>query len=182
MLGPLVILAILSVIGGFIGVPQAMGGHDEIGHFLEPVLGAVPRVAGESSGLELSLSASAVAIGLLGLLVVHIMYKAKPELPGKLAAQFRGLYTLLLNKYWVDQLYGAIVVTPLLLISRYLLKALIDRGIIDGAGLAAGATAQGFGAIVQRVQSGNIRSYAGWLAVGAAVVIIVAYFGLTAHF
>src|SRR5271170_4332911 len=54
MLGPLVILAILSVIGGFIGVPQAMGGHDEIGHFLEPVLGAVPHVAGESSGLELS--------------------------------------------------------------------------------------------------------------------------------
>jgi NADH-quinone oxidoreductase subunit L len=182
MLGPLVILAILATIGGFLGVPEAMGGHNAFGNFLEPVLGSLPHATGESSGLELSLSAAAVAIGLLGLLVVHFMYKVKPELPAKLATQLRGLYTLLVNKYWVDELYGAIIVTPLLLISRYLLKALIDRGIIDGTGFAAGATAQGLGAIVQREQSGNIRSYAGWLAFGAAVLLVVAYFGFTAHF
>ena len=183
MLGPLVILAILATIGGFIGVPAAMGGHNEIGHFLEPVLGSGAHPpGGENSGLELALSASAVLIGLVGLLVVHILYKVKPELPGQLATQFHGLYNLVLNKYWVDQIYGAVIVTPLLLFSRYILKALIDRGIIDGAGFAAGATAQGFGAIVQRVQSGNIRSYAGWLAVGAAVLLIAVYFGFTAHF
>ncbi len=183
MLGPLVILAILATIGGFIGVPAAMGGRNEIGHFLDPVLGSGAHPsAGENSGLELALSASAVLIGLVGLLVVHILYKVKPELPGKLATQFHGLYNLVLNKYWVDQIYGAVVVTPLLLFSRYILKALVDRGIIDGAGFAAGATAQGFGAIVQRVQSGNIRSYAGWLAVGAAVLLIAVYFGFTAHF
>ena len=183
MLGPLVILAILATIGGFIGVPAAMGGHNELGHFLEPVLGSGAHPSGgENSGLELALSASAVLIGLVGLLVVHILYKVKPELPGKLATQFHGLYNLVLNKYWVDQIYGAVIVTPLLLFSRYILKALIDRGIIDGAGFAAGATAQGFGAIVQRVQSGNIRSYAGWLAVGAAVLLIAVYFGFTAHF
>jgi NADH-quinone oxidoreductase subunit L len=183
MLGPLVILAILATVGGFIGVPAAMGGHNEIGHFLDPVLGSGAHPAGgENSGLELALSASAVLIGLVGLLVVHILYKVKPELPDKLATQFHGLYNLVLNKYWVDQIYGAVIVTPLLLFSRYILKALIDRGIIDGAGFAAGATAQGFGAIVQRVQSGNIRSYAGWLAVGAAVLLIAVYFGFTAHF
>jgi NADH-quinone oxidoreductase subunit L len=182
MLGPLVILAILCVIGGFLGVPEAMGGHNALGHFLEPVLGSVPHVAGESSGLELSLSAAAVAIGLLGLLVVHFMYKVKPELPDKLATQLRGLYSLVLNKYWVDEIYGAVIVTPLLLFSRYILKALFDRGVIDGAGFAAGLTAQGFGAIVQRVQSGNIRSYAGWLAVGAAALLIAVYFGFTSHF
>jgi len=182
MLGPLVILGTLSVIGGFIGVPEAMWGHDELGHFLEPVLGSVPHPPGVSSGLEWVLSGAAVAIGLLGLLVVHFMYKVKPELPAKLATQLHGLYALLLNKYWIDQLYGAVIVTPLLLFSRYILKALIDRGIIDGAGFAAGATAQGFGAIAQRIQSGNIRSYAGWLAVGAAVLLIAVYFGFTAHF
>ncbi len=182
MLGPLVILAILATIGGFLGVPEAMGGHNAFGSFLEPVLGSLPHVAGESSGLELSLSVAAVAIGLLGLLVVHFMYKVKPELPGKLATQFRGLYSLLFNKYWVDEIYGAVVVTPLLLFSRYILKALFDRGVIDGAGFAAGMTAQGFGAIVQRVQSGNIRSYAGWLAAGAAVLLIAVYFGFTSHF
>ncbi|HZD51076.1 MAG TPA: proton-conducting transporter membrane subunit, partial [Silvibacterium sp.] len=182
MLGPLVILAILATIGGFLGVPEAMGGHNAFGHFLEPVLGSLPHAAGESSGLELSLSAAAVAIGLVGLLVVHFMYKVKPELPAKLATQLHGLYSLLLNKYWVDQIYGAVIVTPLLLFSRYILKALFDRGVIDGGGFLAGATAQGFGAIVQRVQSGNIRSYAGWLAVGAAVLLIAVYFGFTAHF
>jgi len=183
MLGPLVILAILATIGGFIGVPAAMGGHDEIGHFLEPVVGSGPRApVGESSGLELALSASVVLIGLLGLLVVHILYKVKPDLPHKLATRLHGFYNLVVHKYWVDQIYGALIVTPLLLISRYLLKGLFDRGVIDGAGFAAGATAQGFGAIVQRVQSGNIRSYAGWLALGAAVLLIASYFGYTAHF
>ena len=182
MLGPLVILAILSVIGGFIGIPEAMGGHYEIGRFLNPVLGSGLQAANESSGLELGLSAAAVAIGLFGLFVVHYMYKVKPELPGKLATQFRGLYSLVLNKYRVDEIYGAVIVTPLLLFSRYILKALFDRGVIDGAGYAAGLTAQGFGAIVQRIQSGNIRSYAGWLAVGAAVLLIAVYFGFTSHF
>jgi len=183
MLGPLVILAILATIGGFIGVPAAMGGHDEIGHFLEPVVGSGVRApVGENSGLELALSASVVLIGLLGLLVVHILYKVKPDLSHKLATRFHGLYNLVVHKYWVDQIYGALIVTPLLLISRYLLKGLFDRGVIDGAGFAAGATAQGFGAIVQRVQSGNIRSYAGWLALGAAVLLIASYFGYTAHF
>jgi NADH-quinone oxidoreductase subunit L len=179
---PLAILAILSIIGGWIGVPAAMGGHDEIGHFLEPVLGLVPHAAGESSGLELGMASLSVLIGLAGLLLAHILYKAKPELPAKLATQLRGLYSLLLNKYWIDQLYGTIIVTPLLLFSRYILKALFDRGIIDGGGFVAGATAQGLGEIVRRIQSGNIRSYAGWLAVGAAVVLIAVYFGFTAHF
>jgi NADH-quinone oxidoreductase subunit L len=181
MLAPLVILATLATIGGFLGVPAAMGGHDEIGHFLDPLLGSGTHAGGESSGLELGMSALSVLIGLVGLLAVHILYKVKPELPHKLATQLHGLYSLLLNKYWVDELYGAIIVTPLLLISRYVLKALIDTGVIDGGGFAAGATAQGFGAIVQRVQSGNIRSYAGWLAAGAALLLIAAYFGF-AHF
>ena len=107
---------------------------------------------------------------------------AKPALPAKFAAQLRGLYVLVANKYWVDEIYGALIVTPLLLVSRYLLKGLIDTGVIGGTTYGAGYTAQGFGAIVQRVQSGNIRSYAGWLALGAAVLLIVTYFGFTAHF
>jgi len=179
---PLAILAILSVIGGWLGIPSAMGGHNEIEHFLAPLLGSPAAAANESSSLTLILASVSVLVALTGVLLAHILYKAKPELPAKLATQLRGLYTLLLNKYWVDQLYGAVIVTPLLLFSRYILKALIDRGIIDGAGFAAGTTTQGFGAIVQRVQSGNIRSYAGWLAVGAAVLLIAVYFGFTAHF
>jgi NADH-quinone oxidoreductase subunit L len=180
MLGPLVILAILSVIGGWIGVPAALHGHNEIANFLSPVFGGGGEETG-SNMLALTLAGVSTLVALAGWFTAHIMYFAKPELPAKLAQQLHAIYSLLLNKYKVDELYGLVVVTPLLLLSRYLLKGLIDTGIVNGAGYAAGYTAQGFGALVARIQSGNIRSYAGWLSFGAAVLLIVAYFGLTAH-
>jgi NADH-quinone oxidoreductase subunit L len=179
MLGPLVILAILSVIGGWLGVPAAMGGHNEIAHFLEPLLG-VPATEGSNS-LALTLAGVSMLTALAGWFTAHTLYFAKPELPGKLAQQLQFLYLLLLNKYKVDELYSFVFVGPLLLLSRYLLKGVIDTGVVDGAGYGSGLAVQGLGALVQRIQSGNIRSYAGWLALGAAAVLIVAYFGLTAH-
>ncbi|MGC2161939.1 MAG: NADH-quinone oxidoreductase subunit L [Silvibacterium sp.] len=181
MLLPLIVLGILSVIGGWIGVPAALGGHNEIAHFLDPLLGSGAAAEG-SNHLALTLAIVSTLTALAGWLVAHILYFAKPELPAKFAAQLRGLYALITNKYWVDEIYGALVVTPLLLISRYVLKGVIDTGVIGGATYGSAYTAQGFGAIVQRVQSGNIRSYAGWLALGAAVLLIATYFGFSAHF
>ncbi len=180
MLTPLVILAVLSVIGGWVGVPEAMGGHAEIAHFLSPVTGAAHE-ATEGRSMELLLAAVSVAVALTGWFVAHIMYFAKPELPAQLASKVRGIYLLLLNKYWVDQLYGAVVVAPILLISRYVLKGLFDTGVITGGGMAVGYSAQGLGALVQRVQSGNIRSYAGWLALGAAALLLLTYVGFGTH-
>ncbi|WP_446744169.1 NADH-quinone oxidoreductase subunit L [Silvibacterium acidisoli] len=177
---PLMILAVLSAIGGFLGVPEGMWGHNEIGHFLGPILDPASRVVGE--GPELALAGLSVLVGLAGWAMAHYFYYMKPELPAKLAQQFSAVHRLLENKYWIDEIYEGLIVTPLLLVSRYVLKGLIDTGIIDGAGMAAGGTAQGLGALVQRVQSGNIRSYAGWLAFGAAVLLVVTYFGFTAHF
>jgi len=181
MLVPLIILAILSLIGGWVGVPSALGGHNEIQHFLSPAIGASQEAAEGSRSLELLLAAVSVAVGAIGWFFAHLLYFAKPELPAQLAAKVRGLYSLLLNKYWVDEFYGAIVVTPLLLVSRYVLKGLFDTGVITGGGLAAGYATQGLGSLVQRVQSGNIRSYAGWLALGAAALLLLTYFGFGTH-
>ncbi|MBB6146662.1 NADH-quinone oxidoreductase subunit L [Silvibacterium bohemicum] len=178
MTGPLVILAILSVIGGWIGVPAALHGHNEIANFLSPVFGSAE--SGGSNQIALILAVVSTLVAIAGWFTAHILYFAKPELPGKLAHSLHGVYTLLLNKYKVDELYG-LVVMALMIISRYLLKALVDTGIVDGTGYVAGYTAQGFGALVARIQSGNIRSYAGWLSLGAAVLLVVTYFGLTAH-
>ena len=180
MLTPLVILAILSVIGGWVGVPEAMGGHAEIAHFLSPVTGAAHEAA-EGRSMELLLAAVSVTVAVIGWFIAHLMYFAKPALPAQLASKVRGLYSLLLNKYWVDELYGAVVVAPLLLISRYVLKGLFDTGVITGGGMAIGYSAQGLGALVQRVQSGNIRSYAGWLALGAAALLLLTYVGFGTH-
>jgi NADH-quinone oxidoreductase subunit L len=200
MLGPLVILAILSVIGGWVGVPAALGGHNEIEHFLSPVMHAhylsyeqvsvamttqpqtvihpvAPEAPEGTKSQELLLAIVSVAAAVIGWFFAHLMYFAKPDLPKQLAAKLRGLYALLLNKYWIDELYGAIIVTPVLLLSRYALKGLFDTGVITGGSLALGYTTQGIGSLVQRVQSGNIRSYAGWLAIGAAALLLLTYFG-----
>jgi NADH-quinone oxidoreductase subunit L len=181
MLVPLIILGILSVIGGLIGIPPALHGHNAFEHFLNPVLN--PGGAAEGSNqLALTLAAISMLAAGAGWLAAHILYFAKPELPAVWAAKLRALYALLANKYWIDELYGAVIITPLLLASRYLLKGLVDTGVIGGTTYGSAYATQGIGSLLARIQSGNIRSYAGWLALGAAAVLIATYFGFTAHF
>ncbi len=182
MLGPLAILAILSVVGGFMGWPEALGGSNWFGHFLEPAVAAAHPAAGGDSHLELLLALTSTAVAFLGWLFAHILYYAKPGLPARMAQSLHSVYSLIRNKYWVDEIYGALIVTPVLFIARWILGVLIDRAVIDGGTLTAGYTAQGLGALVARIQSGNIRSYAGWLAFFAAVLLVLSYFGLTTHF
>ena len=180
MLFPLVVLAILSFIGGWVGVPAAMGGHDEIGHFLDPVFnaGAAETVTNATShGLELGLAFISVLVALGGLGIAYLFYYKKPGTAATLAARSPALYRLVENKFYIDEIYSALIVTPLLMFSRLFLGGLIDGGVVNGSGAAAGATTRGFSALVRRVQSGNIRSYAGWLALGAAAVLLVMIFG-----
>ncbi|HTV03973.1 MAG TPA: NADH-quinone oxidoreductase subunit L [Acidobacteriaceae bacterium] len=181
MLVPLIVLGILSLIGGWIGVPVEMRGNNDIGHFLGPALNVAGALKG-SDQLAFTLAIVSTLTAGAGWLTAHVLYYAKPELPEVLTGKIRGVYALVANKYWVDEIYGAIFVTPLLMVSKYLLQGLLDTGVIGGTTYGGAYATQGFGAIVQRVQSGNIRSYAGWLALGAAVLLIVTYFGFSAHF
>jgi len=80
---------------------------------------------------------------------------------------------LLKNKYAIDELYSAIIVQPLTAFARIVLWRGVEEHIVDGAGSVAAESAQGGGQLVQRIQSGNIRSYAGWLALGVAAFLIV---------
>jgi NADH-quinone oxidoreductase subunit L len=181
MLGPLVILAILSVIGGWVGVPAAMLGHDEIGHFLDPVFAISPTAeaatTAASHGLELSLAFVSVLVALAGLYIAYIFYCKKPRTAAALAGRAPALYRLVENKFYIDEIYSALIVAPLLMFTRLFLGGLIDGGIVNGAGAAAGGTTRGLSSLVRRIQSGNIRSYAGWLALGAAAVLLVMIFG-----
>jgi len=178
---PLAILALLSIIGGWVGVPAALGGHNEIEHFLDPVFttGTAVETATTAAphGLELTLAAVSVLTALLGLGIAYAFYYRKPGTAAAIARRAPALYNLVQNKFYIDELYGAVIVTPLLMFSRIILGGLIDGGIVTGSGAAAGASARGLGSLVRRVQSGNIRSYAGWLAIGAAAVLLVMIFG-----
>ena len=180
MLFPLVILAILSVIGGWVGIPAALLGHNEIEHFLAPVFanGAAQQAAEAGSrGLELTLAAISLLTALFGLFVAYLFYYKKPGAAAALAQRAPALYRLVDNKFYIDEIYNSVLVQPLLMFSRLILQFAIDGGIINGSAAAAGATTRGFSSLVRRVQSGNIRSYAGWLALGAAAVLLVMIFG-----
>ena len=181
MLFPLVILAILSVIGGLVGVPTGMGGHNEIEHFLAPVFssGAAAETAAAvgSRGLELGLAVVSVLTAAIGFYFAYLFYYKKPGTASALAERAKSTYTVLENKYWVDEFYNNFVVIPTLMLTRGLLELVFERGVVNGSGRAAGMTTRGFAWMTRRQMSGNIRSYAGWLAIGAAAVLAVMIFG-----
>ena len=175
MLGPLVILALLSICGGWIGI-------ERFGEFLAPSVGARVAEAGGwrllipgtqySLSLETVLSIVAVLLAIEGCLIADKYYRRKPERPARLAGALPSGFKLLAGKYFVDEFYGATVVKPLLGFSKYILEWVVDVGILGGAAWLIGGVATFAGAILQRWQSGNLRSYAAWLAAGAAAVLL----------
>jgi NADH-quinone oxidoreductase subunit L len=180
MLGPLVILAILSFVGGWVGVPTGMWGHDEIGHFLDPVFAGSPATesaAATGHGLERGLALVSVLVVAIGFYIAYIFYCKKPRTAAALAARAPALYRLVENKFYVDEIYYVAIVTPLLMFTRLILSGLVDSGLVNGSGSFAGLTTRGLSSVIRRIQSGNIRSYAGWLALGAAAVLLVMVFG-----
>ncbi len=180
MLGPLVVLAVLSTVGGWFALPAFFQGPDYFANFLAPVFGGheTAEAAGEAAAhqLELILAAVAVVTALIGLAFAYWLYLKRPEKADGLAKSLKPAYTTLLNKYYVDELYAAVVVKPLQWISTVVLWKAADVAGIDGAvnGIASGAKAIGDG--VRHAQSGNTRSYAVWVVVGALVVIAVIFF------
>ncbi|MGC1462761.1 MAG: NADH-quinone oxidoreductase subunit L [Terracidiphilus sp.] len=163
MLGPLVILALLSIGGGWIGI-------ERFAAFLAPSTGL--RVEMGTPHLEMILSGAAVAVALLGWLIADRLYRQKPAEPAQVAVALPGAYKLLAKKYYLDEIYGAVVVKPLLGFSRYVLGWVVDIGLLGGLAWLLGGIAMFAGAVLQRWQSGNLRSYAAWLAAGAAAVLL----------
>ena len=182
MLGPLVVLALLAVFGGALGWPAALGGSNFFGHFLAPVtqVAVTAEPAETGSGTEIALALVSTLVALSGIAVAYLFYVARPALPGELAGRMRVLYALLLDKYRVDELYQTVFVSPLLLFSRYALMGLVDTGLISGSAAGLGFATQGLGSIARRMQSGNIRTYAGWLAFGAGGLLLLVFFGFGA--
>jgi NADH-quinone oxidoreductase subunit L len=175
---PLAILAVLSFIGGWVGIPLAIGGHNEIEHFLGPVFNPVEHVAEHaiSRGAEPVLALISILAAFIGFYAAYVLYYRKPGTAAALAERFRPLYNLLDHKYWVDEIYGRLIVSPLLMLSRVVLGGLVDGLIVQGTGATLAGSTRGLGWLARRMQSGNIRSYAGWLALGAAVVIAIVLF------
>jgi NADH-quinone oxidoreductase subunit L len=167
MLVPLMILALLSLVGGLVGV------HNGFEHFLEPVFGSeFPKTITEGSGnTEWLLMGISVLFSFAGLILAYILYVSKPYLPQKIATSLGAFYNAVVNKYYVDEIYAKVFVKPLVDASTAVLWQGVDRKIIDDTVNNAADGAQHVSDEVRHMQSGNLRSYAGWIASGAAIVI-----------
>ena len=173
---PLIVLAILSVCGGWMAAPQLMGGVNHFQHFLAPVMGnsAEPAAASaESAGgpgeiLQALLGAPVIA-GLLGFFLAWWLYIKSPETPKKVADSLAAPYKLLSGKYFIDELYLAAVVRPLVWFSDKVLWHAIDERAIDGTVNGVAFVSRESGARLRRATTGNIRSYATWIVLGVLV-------------
>jgi NADH-quinone oxidoreductase subunit L len=138
---------------------------------------AQPAAHGKASSPQASettehlLMAASVAAGILGFLLAWFLYYLHPDRPARIAEAMGGVYRTVLNKYDVDEGYYATLVNPIVNGSRDFLWRTVDVGVVDGAVNGAGTSARAASNSVRRLQSGNIRSYAGWVAIGACVVL-----------
>jgi NADH-quinone oxidoreductase subunit L len=177
IVAPLAALALLSVLGGYVGLPDAYGdligipASNSLHHFLQPVVGSAAHEVGFPE--EIGLAALAVAAAAAGAGLAWLLYVARPELPARIAASVRPLYTLVWNKYFVDELYGAALVRPLVWLSDRVLYRVVDARVIDGLGV------NGVAAFVRGVadhglkyaQTGYAQSYVFVMIVGAVVLV-----------
>ena len=182
----LIVLAIGSVVAGYVGVPHALHGSNRIEAFLEPsfhapVTDAVPRTepaaaeaAHGDTSTELGLMAVSTLIALAGIGVATVFFLRRPDAANAMAARFSGLHRLLEHKYYVDEFYDAVIVQPIKRLSRGLLWRGVDAGLVDGTVNGVGLVVRGWSAVLRRLQTGSVRAYA--MSVFVGVVAIVGYF------
>ena len=187
----LIVLAIGSFAAGWIGIPHALGGHNELGSWLEPAFsapagageGAAAEAAavaegaaaeGEHTALELTLMGVSLTIALAGIAFAWFVWIRRRRVADNMAREFPALHRLLLNKYYVDELYDATVVQPIKAASTEGLWRWFDVKVIDGAVNGSASIVEGGAAMLRRLQSGSVRAYAGSLFVG--VVVILGYY------
>ncbi len=175
MTGPLVVLGLLSLVGGALNLPALVGGGQWLHHWLAPVTAGAAGFLPETHlehGTEMALIGVAVAIALVGILAAWRLLKPAELVPARLARSETGLGRLLWRKWYVDELYDAVIVRPLMWLSRNLLWRFVDQGVVDGAGVnGAARLSRGLGWIGSRLQTGDVGLYVVVFVIGVVVVL-----------
>jgi len=161
MTGVLVVLAVLSAVGGFIAVP----------HFLAPQL-ALPAVHESLHAAETPLLVVSVVLALAGLGAAAYLFGGPPERVERLRARFAGVHRVLSGKYFVDELYERLIGRPLVWISDRLFLRLGDRALLDGTLNGMAALGRGAGRVLARIQTGSLHLYAWLVLAGIAGALI----------
>jgi NADH-quinone oxidoreductase subunit L len=177
---PLMILAALSVVGGWIGIPAVMGttffGHDinVFHHWLSPAVAGAHAAAAEvehaGAGLEFALMATALAIAVAGIAAAFVIYRKREGAADAIAKSFRPVYAMWRNLYWVDELYEAAILKPFYAIARFC--AGFDRFVVDGLVNASGIVADIIGQLLKLFQTGYVRNYALVFLLGVVAILV----------
>jgi NADH-quinone oxidoreductase subunit L len=187
----LVILAVGSALAGYVGIPHALGGHNQLAAWLAPsfqlpaseagaVVGGGLELSEEgaadpaAAALELTLMGVSSAIAIGGIVVASLIWLRRRELAASLARRYASIYTLLLDKYYVDELYDAAIVRPIQRGSEQGLWRGVDIAVVDGAVNGAGAVVAEGATMLRRLQTGSVRAYAGSMFIG--VIVILGYY------
>jgi NADH-quinone oxidoreductase subunit L len=170
----LVVLAVLSLIGGLLGLPAWLG-VNRFHHFLEPVFaylpapGAAAVPASHHLAEELKITGISIAVAFLGIGLALLVYGRRKVTPER-EASLGGLYRLIFRKYYVDEIYAAGLVRPLYRFSDRFLWQVFDNRLIDGIVNGYGTLAGALGQVARRFQNGFARSYIGWVVVGSICI------------
>ncbi|MCG6912687.1 NADH-quinone oxidoreductase subunit L [bacterium BMS3Abin03] len=174
---PLIILAVLAAIGGFIGIPELFSGeHGNLFHsWLEPIFKSAElklSYFGSHSHFEEYLFMIISIVGAVaGILVAGYIYLRKPQVADRLSARFKSIYRLLLNKYYVDEAYDATVVNPLVNTSKSFLWKIFDSKIIDGFINAVASWIGNLSSLIRKIQTGVVQSYALVMMIGILLAL-----------
>ena len=192
----LIVLAIGSIAAGYVGIPHALGGHNLLHAWLEPAFevsqaealaadvalpgepaaevaeaAAGEEASADEAALELTLMAVSSGIAVLGIGIGAFIWLKRRDIADSMARNFAGAHRLLLNKYYVDEFYDAAIVQPIRVISQDGLWRGFDVKVIDGAVNGAATIVAGSAAMLRRVQTGSVRTYAGSILVGTVLVL-----------
>ncbi len=175
---PLVLLAFLSIFGGYIGVPTALGGVNRFHHFLEPVF--APYRAAEvtalqpTPGLELIIMTVSTVVVLGGVYYAYRLYLQQPAMTDELARRMGILYRLSYHKYFIDEFYHLFVVRPFRAFAGILWNWL-DAQIVDGVVNGCGHVVVRISSFIRRMQNGLIPYYASIILLGVIFIMIYLY-------
>lgn len=172
---PLIVLAVLSVIGGWIGIPHVIGEHlGEIPnvweHWLHPLISPIPGWHEMEASTEWSLMGASVTLALVSAAVAYHFYVKAPAIPNKVAEKIKPVYNLVYNKYFVDEAYFDFIINPLVNISKNTWYY-IDVNFIDKMTYVVADLARGMGSVVRSVQTGNMQQYAMYISIGVVLVL-----------
>ena len=178
---PLVVLAILSVFGGLIGVPEVLGGHHWLAQFLSPVLVYTKAVSGEAVPLdhatEYLLMGISVGAALLAIGIAYVTYVSRKVLPISDAENRSFLSKLSYHKFYIDEVYEALITRPLDAISTFFYKV-VDKLGIDGLVNGAGTTAKEASKTLRLIQTGNVGFYIFMMVAGIVALLIYGFYYL----